>query len=127
MQISNNNYQAQNFGNIKFAKNITNATKKAVYTNSGITDAARKFNIKVSAIKDTANLDKTVFDFTEKGKIFSSKIKGQIEAFTVFIKDITTSDFTKEIKKAQTDKIEGDKLAEEVKKLEKAFKKSLKK
>ncbi len=126
MQISNN-YQAQNFGNLKFAKNVTNAVKKAVYTNQGITNAAKSYNIKVSSFKNSSNLDMTAFDIAEKGKLFASKLKGHIETYTVHIKEIMSSDVTKAMEKAQTDKIEAKKLADEVKKLEKAFKRSLKK
>ena len=124
MQISNN-YQSQNFGNFKFAKSVTNATKKAIYTNEGLKDAARKYTVKVASYKDSTNIDRTTFDIIKKGKLFAAKLKGHIDTCTVYIKELNSAKIENAMEKAQSDKIEADKLAKEVKKLEKAFKKSL--
>lgn len=124
MQISNN-YQTQNFGNFKFDRNISNTIKKAVYTNSGLTDAARKYNIKVSKYNDVSNIEKTTFDIVQKGKLFAKKLKGHIDVCSVHIKEITFEAVENAMEKAYADKIAAKKLAKEVKNLEKTFKKSL--
>ena len=121
MEITNN-YSSQNFGNLKFAKNVANTTKKAVYINPEIKKAAKEFNIKVSSFQKDG-LDKTKFVVAKKGQNIFSKIKGSIETYTAYIKNMKMSDFTDSITKAEQDKVAAKKLAIELKKLAKDFNK----
>ena len=121
MEISNN-YATQSFGNLKFARSVADTTKKAIYINPEIKKAAKEFNIKVSSFKKDG-LDKTKFVVAKKGKNFFSKVKGCIETYTTYIKNMKMEDFKDSVIKAEKDKADAQKLAAELKKLAKEFNK----